>query len=117
MVRVIFVTGSLSPGGAERHAVALMKRLAERGHECHAVCVKKAGELTDRLRLRGGTVLGLDAARYLDMRAVVDFAAQLSRTRPSAVVAANAYALMYSWLALRVSRSRARLMVTFHSNR
>lgn len=30
MLRVIFVTGSLTHGGAERHAVTLINRLGER---------------------------------------------------------------------------------------
>ena len=41
VARLIFVTGSLSPGGAERHTLGLMNRLSERGHQCHAVCVKR----------------------------------------------------------------------------
>jgi glycosyltransferase involved in cell wall biosynthesis len=117
MLRVIFVTSSLCHGGAERHAVTLMNRLAERGHECHAVYVKnrQPGQL-DRLRLRGhGTVRCLDAARYFDVRAVRDFATHISRIRPSAVVAANPYALMYSKLALWRSSVRAPLAVTFHT--
>lgn len=116
MLRVIFVTYSLAPGGAERHAVTLMNRLAERGHECHAVYLKdwQPSEI-DRVRLRNGTVRCLDAARYLDLRAVRDFAAHVSRIRPSLVVAANPYALMYSRLALRHSGVCARLAVTFHT--
>jgi glycosyltransferase involved in cell wall biosynthesis len=115
MLRVIFVTASLEAAGAERHAVTLMNRLAERGHECHAVYVKDLqGSEIDRVRLRSGTVRCLDAAGYLDVRAVRDFAAHVSRIRPSLVVAANPYALMYSRLALRRSGVRARLVVTYH---
>jgi glycosyltransferase involved in cell wall biosynthesis len=116
MLRVILVTGSLSYGGAERHSIALMNRLAERGHQCHAVYIKNVGDQLDRIRLReGGTVRCLDATRYFDRRALTDFAAHISRIRPSAVVAANPYALMYSWLALRRSGARASLAVTFHT--
>jgi len=116
MLRVIWVTGSLSYGGAERHAIALMNRLAERGHECHAVYIKSMDDQIDRIRRRdGGTVQCLDAARYFDRRALADFAAHISRIRPSVVVAANQFALMYSWLALRRSGVRALLAVTFHT--
>ena len=59
----------------------------------------------------------LNAARYFDTRALGDFAAHISRIRPSVIVAANPYALMYSWLALRLSRLRVPLVVTYHSNR
>jgi glycosyltransferase involved in cell wall biosynthesis len=116
MTRVIFVTGSLSYGGAERHAVALMNRLAERGHECHAVYIKNVDDQVDRLRLGGrGTVRCLKAARYFDLRALADFAAHISRLSPSVVVAANPYALLYSRLALRRAGVRAPLAVTFHT--
>ncbi|HEY6720533.1 MAG TPA: glycosyltransferase family 4 protein [Burkholderiales bacterium] len=116
MAKVIFVAASFTHGGAERHAIAVMNRMAERGHECHAVYVKNIGDLLDRVQLgEGGTVRCLDAARYFDRRALADFAAHISRIRPSVVVATNAYALMYSWLALRRSGVRAPLAVTFHT--
>lgn len=117
MLRLMFVTSSLSPGGAERHTVTLMNRLAERGHECHAVYVKNGDHSQiDRVRVRGGgTVLGLDAARYFDRRALRHFAAHISRIAPSVIVAANPYALMYSRLALRRASVRAPLAATFHT--
>lgn len=116
MLRMMFVTPSLAPAGAERHAVTLMNRLAERGHECHALYVKdwQPSEI-GRVRLGSGTVRCLDAAGYLDMRAVRELAAQLSRIKPSLVVAANPYALMYAHLALQRSGVCARLVVTFHT--
>jgi glycosyltransferase involved in cell wall biosynthesis len=120
MLRLIFVTGSLSHGGAERHAVTLMNRLGERAYECHAVYIKNGdgADQLDRLRLRGrGTVRCLNATRYFDARALADFAEHIFLTRPSAIVAANPYALMYSALALRLSRLRVPVVVTFHSTR
>jgi glycosyltransferase involved in cell wall biosynthesis len=116
MLRAIFVTSSLPHGGAERHSIALMNRMAERGHECHAVYIMDSGGPLDNVRLRnGGTLRCLNATRYLDPRAVGDFAAHVSRIRPSIVVAANPYALMYSRFALLRSGVRAPLAVTFHT--
>lgn len=118
MLRVMFVMPSMSHGGAERHAVALMNRLAERGHECHAVSIKDGTIQRDRLRLRGhGSVRCLDARRYFDLRALADLAAHLRRASPAVVVAANSYALMYASLALRHARLRVPLVVTYHSTR
>ena len=117
-MRVLFATGSLAHGGAERQSVALMNRLAERGHECHAVYAKSDGELLDEIRLRhGGTVTSLAAARYFDPRAIARFAERIRRIAPSAIVAANSYALLYASLARRLAREPARLVVTFHSTR
>ena len=119
MLRSIFVTVSLYPAGAERHAVSVMNGLVARGHECHVVHVKDENpSLIDLIRLcKKGTVRCLDAARYLDRRALADFAAHIVRINPSVIVAANPYSLMYSWLALRLSRRRVPLVVTYHSNR
>lgn len=117
-MRLIAVTGSSSPGGAERHAVALVNGLADRGHQCHAACIKGTGDLLDLVRPNeGGTVRSLDAVRYLDLRALAGFAAHVSRIRPEAIIAVNGYALMYCWLALRFSRARIPLVVVYHSNR
>jgi glycosyltransferase involved in cell wall biosynthesis len=116
MACLIFVMGSIAPGGAERQTLSLMNRLSERGHVCHVVSVKVPGSLGVRLR-GGGTFKCLYAARYLDLRAVLDFASHVRAVRPSAVVAANGYALMYAWLGLRLSRRRVPLVVTYHSNR
>ncbi|HXF16705.1 MAG TPA: glycosyltransferase family 4 protein, partial [Burkholderiales bacterium] len=116
MARLMFVTASLAFGGAERHSITLMNRLAERGHECHAVYVKSAAEQLDCIRLRGaGGIRCLNARRYVDRGAIADFAAHIARIQPAVIVAANPYALMYSWLALRRSGMRAGIAVTFHS--
>jgi glycosyltransferase involved in cell wall biosynthesis len=118
MLRLIFVTSSLSHGGAESLAITLVNRLGERAHECHMVYIKNDTDKLYRLRLGGhGTVRCLNATRYFDTRALADFAEHIFRTRPSAIVAANSYALMYSALALRLSRLRVPVVVTFHSNR
>ena len=118
MLRPIFVTASLAHGGAERHAITLVNRLAERGHECHAVYIKSDAGQIDRLRLRdGGSVHCLGALRYFDRHALTDFTKYIARVGPSVIVAANPYALMYSWLALRLLRLRVPLVVTYHSTR
>jgi glycosyltransferase involved in cell wall biosynthesis len=116
MACLVFVTASLCHGGAERHTITLVNRLAERGHDCHAVYIKSDAGQLDRIRLRdGGSVKGLGATRYLDRRALADFAAHISRVKPSVIIAANPYALMYSRLALRLSGVSASLAVTFHT--
>ncbi len=116
MTRLMFVTGSLAFGGAERHSITLMNRLAERGYECHAVYVKSAASQLDRIELHdGATVKCLEAQRYLDRRALADFSTHIARVQPSIVVAANQYALMYAWLAIRRTGQRIPLLVTFHS--
>ena len=117
-MRLMFLTGSLAYGGAERHAITLANRLTERGHECHAAWVKRDSAQLARLRLAGvGSAFCLDAAHYLDLGAAGRLAGALTRHRPAALVAANPYALMYAALARARARLRIPLVVVYHSTR
>jgi len=113
-VRLLFLTGSLTHGGAERHTVTLLNRLAGRGHECHAAYVQDNANQLERLE-GAASVECLHAKSYLDLKAIGRLAVLISRIRPSAVVAANPYAMMYASLALRQAGVRAPLAVTFHT--
>ena len=111
-MKLVFLTGSLVHGGAERHSITLANRLAERGHECHAVYVKDDPSQLARLRLAApSSVRCLHARRYFDLSALSHLHAFLQRIAPSVVFATNAYALLYAGLA----RARAPLAVTLHS--
>jgi L-malate glycosyltransferase len=111
-MRIAFITGSLVHGGAERQAITLANRLAERGHDCHAIYVKNDPTQLGRLRLPAhSTVRCLHAARYLDLRAVSHLHAMLGRLAPDVVLATNPYALMYASLA----HAGAPIAVTLHS--
>lgn len=118
MLRIMFVTGSLTHGGAERHSITLMNQLARRGHECHGVYVKPDAHQRDRVELLGkGSLRGLAANGYLDRRSLADFAAHLAHVKPEVIVAANAHALLYASLARMLSGLRVPLLVTYHSTR
>lgn len=117
-LRPLFVTGSLVHGGAERHSITVMNRLAERGHECHGVYVKNEGGQDERIRLGpGGSLHCIHARRFYDRAALDRFATHLRRLRPSVLVAANGYALMYASLARRLAGLDVPLLVTFHTTR
>lgn len=118
VMRAIFVTGSLCHGGAERHSITVMNRLAGRGHECHGVYVKNDSSLLGLLQLgAAGSARCLGAQRYLDLAAVASLARHIRSLRPQVMVAANAYALMYASLARWRSGLPVPLMATFHSTR
>ena len=111
-MRIALVTGSLVHGGAERQAITLANRLAERGHECHAIYVKNDPSQLSRLRLPPpGTVRCLHAKRYLDLGALSHLHAALTRLAPQAVLATNPYALMYTAL----TNPGVPVVVTLHS--
>jgi glycosyltransferase involved in cell wall biosynthesis len=111
-MRIAFITGSLVHGGAERQAITLANRLAERGHDCHAIYVKNDPSQLGRLRLPPhSTVRCLHAASYLDFRALSHLHALLGRLSPDVVLATNPYATMYASLA----RVGAPIVTTLHS--
>lgn len=92
-MRLLFVTGSLVHGGAERHTITLVNRLAERGHECHFAYVKDDTSQLERLR-GAASVRCLNAGRYLDREALHALSDQIRDLNPSVVIAVNAYALL-----------------------
>lgn len=110
-MRLLFVTGSLVHGGAERHTITLANRLAERGHECHLAYVKDDPSQLERLR-GAESVRCLNARRYLDFRSLMQLRSLVGDLRPTHVIAVNQYALMYASLA---TGSRAPLAATFHT--
>lgn len=113
-MRILFITGSLVHGGAERHTITLANRLAERGHECHAAYVKD--DPSQRERYRGmASLTCLDARKYLDRGALGRLVDLVVAVRPTHIVAVNQYALLYACLAARRAGSQAPLAVTFHT--
>jgi glycosyltransferase involved in cell wall biosynthesis len=116
-MKILFVTGSLVHGGAERHSITLANRLAERGHECHAAWVKNDPSQRARLCLAEGSATCLHAARYFDPKALGRLRRLLAEGNFSVVVAANPYALLYASLARRLAGERLPLAAVFHSTR
>ena len=114
-MRVLFVTGSLVHGGAERHTITLANRLAERGHECHLAYVKDDPSQLERLR--GVEAQCLHAGKYLDWNALENLEKLIAHLCPTHLVAVNQYALLYAWLAKRRTGTRVPLAVTFHSTK
>jgi glycosyltransferase involved in cell wall biosynthesis len=109
-VRLLFLTGSLSHGGAERHTVTLANRLAERGHECYLAYLKDDAAQLGRLH-GAASVQCLHARRYLDFSALKALQRLIGQVNPSVLVAVNQYALLYASLAQR----RVPLALTFHA--
>jgi len=113
---MLFVTGSLVHGGAERQTITLANRLAERGHECHAAYVKN--DPSQLARLTGAaSVECLHARRYLDLQALEKLSKILVERRPAVILAANTYALLYASLARARAKSGAPLVATFHTTK
>jgi glycosyltransferase involved in cell wall biosynthesis len=116
MLRTLFVTGSLAYGAVENHTITLMNRLVDRGHECHAAYIKDNHALLDRVRLRSeSAVRCLEAERFLDRSALAELAALIANVQPTAIIAVNAYPLLYATLARRLVGADGAMVVTCHS--
>jgi glycosyltransferase involved in cell wall biosynthesis len=109
-MRILFVTGDLGHGGAERQTITLANRLAERGHDCHLAYVKSADGQRERLSF---APFPLRAQRYLDLAALRSLSGLISSINPTHVVAANEYAMLYARLA--TWGKDVPLTVTFHA--
>ena len=109
-MRILFITGDLGHGGAERQTITLANRLAERGHDCHLAYVKPADGQRERLSFRP---VSLNARRYLDFAALRSLSSLVSSINPTHVVAANEYAMLYARLA--TWGKEVPLVATFHA--
>jgi len=117
-LRLLFVVGSLDPGGAERQTLALVQGLGNRGHHCELISIKTASGSIGRhgsAVLSGGRAYGIGARRFLDLRATGELKRRIIAARPNVVVAVNPYALMYATFARMLSGHRCRIVVNFHS--
>lgn len=115
-MRILFVTTSLVQGGAERHAITLMNRLSERGHDCHAAYVKSDASQRDKIQI-SGDVQCLEAQRFLDIGAARRMAEVIDRVRPNAILAANPFALLYAHLGRSLAQWSSPVAVSYHSTR
>ena len=92
------------------------ERLAERRHEWPCDLIKSGRDQLDRIACATAQ-RALSRCGTLHRPAALARCGHISRIQPSAIIAANPYALMYASLAMRLSRRRAPLVVTFHSTR
>lgn len=103
-LRVVFVIQDLRLGGAERHAVTLMRELADRGHVVAVVCVEAGGPLVEALTEAGVPVvqLGLGTGWKWRMRvAQKRVGAALSQLAPQVVMTSGYSAEVLSRIVLR----------------
>jgi glycosyltransferase involved in cell wall biosynthesis len=87
-VRIVFVIGSLRPGGSERQAVELATGMRRRGHEVAIVCLNTSGPLEAAAEAAGVAVITLGlrmSSPALVARGAVAYAAFLRRFRPDVV--------------------------------
>ena len=118
-LRVLFLVNSLCVGGAEKHVVSLLNGLDGRRHRLGLTALKRNDALLpqiDRQQVCDG-ITCLEVDRGLDWGAAKRLSRQMDEQGTDILVCTNMYALLYGWLARRLSRRAAqvRLVEVFHS--
>jgi len=117
--RLLFILNSLCVGGAEKQVVSLINHLDAARHAVSLLYLKDERALLgqiDRSRCSEG-VTGLKVARGLEWAAVREIARRIDAQQTEVLVCTNMYALLYGWLARRMSRRGhvVRLVEVFHT--
>jgi glycosyltransferase involved in cell wall biosynthesis len=68
-IKILYVIGTLRVGGAERHLVALLKRIDQKVFAPEVCCIRKQGEFVEEVEAAGIPILDLGIERYYSFRA------------------------------------------------
>ena len=110
-LRVLFLVNSLCVGGAEKHVVSLLNGLDGRRHRLGLTALKRNDALLpqiDRQQVCDG-ITCLEVDRGLDWGAAKRLSRQMDEQGTDILVCTNMYALLYGWLARRLSRRAAQV--------
>jgi glycosyltransferase involved in cell wall biosynthesis len=104
-MKVAFVAGNLSFGGAERQLFYLVRGLREAGAQAQVLCLTRGDVWEERLRALGASVtwVGHRASRAARLR---DLIACLRRDRPAVLQSQHFYTNLYVVAAARLLRLR-----------
>lgn len=108
-MKVLFVLPNIGVGGVERARLMLMEHLSARGIECRLALGQCRGELLDRARELGPVDELAPRGLYQFVPSLVRL---IKREQPTHVVTAFPDVGILTWLALRLSGSRAKWIHT-----
>ena len=116
-INVLFISASLDFGGAEKHVVSLINGLDTAQFRCSLAYLKPTAPLLPQMDAAqvGDRVFCCHVERKLDRRAVALLVRHIRAEQIDIVVCANAYPLLYGWLARLGCGKAVRLVEVFHT--
>ncbi len=115
---VLIVVSSLSPGGAEKHAIALANLLDTKRFRLTLCSIKAADtRLAELDASRLEALISLEVREKFSWRAVERVAREIDRQSIDIVVCVNGYPVLYALAASLLARRRVRLVEVFHTTR
>lgn len=110
--RVCFILGRLNLGGIGRNALNLAEGLTQRGHQVDFFLIRVEGPYLSQVPTSVRVIHGAGTAKR-SLRSLIRY---LKTERVGALISGNPYVYVLSLAAARLSRSRAKLICTVHTN-
>ena len=116
-INVLFISDSLTIGGAEKHVVCLLNNIMARDINLSLAYLKDDATLLpqlDKSRLRNG-VFCCYVKRKIDYSAIKNLAKHIEDFDIDIVLCANTYPLLYAWIARLYSGLKPKIIDVLHS--
>jgi glycosyltransferase involved in cell wall biosynthesis len=115
-MKILFVLGSLSFGGAERHTVDLFQRLPQHGIHTKLVYLKRREALLPALgENRESDAWCADLKSGIDFKGLWRLAEHLETESPDILVCVNCFPLFYGFIAKFIGRLSMPVIEIYHS--
>lgn len=116
-INVLFITDSLTIGGAEKQTVSLINNLVSSDLRLSLAYLKDNRALYPQLKessLRNG-VFCCDVQKKIDYAAIAKLAQHIESSNVDVIVCTNTYPLFYAWLARISSARKPKIVDVLHS--
>jgi glycosyltransferase involved in cell wall biosynthesis len=115
-MKILFVLGSLSFGGAERHTIDLFQRLPQHGILTKLVYLKRQEALLPAIAPnRRPDAWCADLKRGIDFKGLRRLSEHLESESPNILVCVNCFPLLYGFISKAIGRLKIPVVEIFHS--
>jgi glycosyltransferase involved in cell wall biosynthesis len=115
-MKILFVLGSLSFGGAERHTIDLFQRLPQHGIDTKLIYLKRREALLPAISAsRGSDAWCADLKNGIDLKGLWRLAGHLEAESPDILVCVNCFPLFYGFIAKYIVQLNMPVIELYHS--